>query len=87
MRPIRSVRLLRALGILAFALLAALIPARAASAHAELIATDPADGAVVDKAPEALTMQFSEGVSVRPDGIRVLDATGERVDAGAASAD
>ena len=87
MRPIRSVRLLRALGILAFALLAALIPARAASAHAELVATDPADGAVVDEAPEALTMQFSEGVSVRPDGIRVLDATGERVDAGAASSD
>lgn len=87
MRPIRSVRLLRALAILAFALLAALVPARAASAHAELVATDPADGSVVDQAPEALTMQFSEGVSVRPDGIRVLDATGERVDAGSASAD
>ena len=87
MRTIPHLRLRRVLGVLAFALLAALIPAGAASAHAELIATDPADGAVVESAPEALTMQFTEDVSVRPDGIRVLDATGERVDAGAAAAD
>jgi copper transport protein len=66
--------------------LAALVPAGAASAHAELIATDPADGALVDKAPEALTMQFSEDVSLRPDGVRVLDAKGKRVDSGSASA-
>lgn len=86
MRSLPVVRLRRVLGMVAFALLVALIPAGAASAHAELIATDPADGAVVDKAPEALTMQFSEDVSLRPDGVRVLDSTGKRVDAGAATA-
>jgi copper transport protein len=75
----------RVLGVIALALLAALVPASAASAHAELLATDPADGSIVDTAPEAVTMQFSEGVSLRPDGVRVLDATGERVDTGAAS--
>ncbi|WP_421120614.1 copper resistance protein CopC [Aquihabitans daechungensis] len=86
MRSLPTLRLRRALGVVAFALVAALIPAGAASAHAELSATDPADGAVVERAPEALTMQFTEDVSLRPDGVRVLDATGERVDAGEASA-
>lgn len=87
MRARPHVRPGRILALVLFALLVALIPARAASAHAELTATDPADGSVVDEAPEALTMQFSEGVSVRPDGVRVLDSTGKRVDSGAASAE
>jgi copper transport protein len=65
----------------------ALIPASVASAHAELSATDPADGAVVASAPEALTLQFTEDVAVRPDGVRVLDDQGERVDSGATSAE
>ena len=86
MRSLPAVRIRRALGVVAFALLAALVPAGTASAHAELVATDPADGAIVDEAPEALTMQFTEPVSLRPDGVRVLDAKGERVDAGDASA-
>ncbi len=86
MRSLPQIRLRRALGAGAIALLAALIPASAASAHAELRATDPADGAVVEEAPEALTLQFTEDVSVRPDGVRVLDGTGERVDTGSAAA-
>ena len=56
MRSLPVVRLRRVLGMVAFALLVALIPPGAASAHAGLHATDPADGAVVDKAPKALTM-------------------------------
>jgi copper transport protein len=87
MRALPHVRLRSALALVAFVLVALLIPASAASAHAELIATDPADGAVVAKAPDALTMQFSEDVTVRPDGVRVLDGTGARVDAGTASAE
>ncbi len=86
MPSLPNVRLRRVLGVIAFALVAALVPAGAASAHAELIATDPADGAIVDRAPEALTMQFSEDVSLRPDGVRVLGTTGKRVDAGSATA-
>ncbi|WP_426572009.1 copper resistance CopC/CopD family protein [Aquihabitans sp. McL0605] len=81
-----AVRIRRAVAAGALVLLASLIPAMAASAHAELLSTDPADGSVVAKAPDVVTMQFSENVSLRPDGVRVLDAQGKRVDSGAASA-
>lgn len=57
-----------------------------ASAHASLLSSDPADGAVLESAPEAVTMQFSESVAVQSDGVRVLDADGERVDAGTTEA-
>lgn len=78
-------RLARALGGLAVAALATLVPASPASAHAQLSTSDPADGAVVD-APTEVTLTFTEAISVRPDGVRVLDAGGERVDAGTATA-
>lgn len=87
MRSLPSVRPLRSLVLALFLLVIALIPASAASAHAELSATDPADGTVVAEAPEALTLQYTEDVSVRPDGVRVLDDQGERVDSGATSAE
>lgn len=64
----------------------ALASASPASAHAELLATDPADGAVVDAAPSEVTLQFTEGVDLQPDGVRVLDDAGERVDLGEAAA-
>ena len=86
MRSLPPARFHRVVGALALVLVAVLAPARAASAHADLIATDPADGAIVKEAPEALTLQFTEDVSLRPDGVRVLDASGDRVDSGAASA-
>ena len=85
MSSLPVVRIRRALAACALVLLASLIPAAAASAHAELLSSDPADGSVVDEAPDAITMQFSEGVSLRPDGVRVLDSQGGRVDSGAAS--
>ena len=61
-------------------------PARAASAHAELLATDPVDGSLVQTAPQQVTLQFSEDVAVQPDGVRVLDADAGRVEAGQAKA-
>jgi len=61
-------------------------PARAASAHAELLATDPVDGSLVNTAPQQVTLQFSEDVAVQPDGVRVLDADAARVDTGQAKA-
>ena len=67
--------------------LAVLVPAGAASAHAELESSTPADGSVVKTAPTSISLQFSEGVSVRPDGVRVLDASGARVDKSKAKAD
>ena len=51
-----------------------------ASAHAELQTTTPANGAVLAQGPATVTLQFTEGVQVRPDGLRVLAADGTRVD-------
>src|SRR4051794_16886977 len=86
MPPLPTVNVRRALGLAALVVMAVLAPAGAASAHAELLATNPADGSGVATAPDTTPMQFSESVSLRPDGVRVLDATGKRVDSGAASA-
>jgi len=52
-----------------------------AAAHAYIVATTPAAGAVVDNAPATVTVQFDEPVTL-PDGpaLEVLDAVGRRVD-------
>jgi copper transport protein len=50
-----------------------------ASAHATLIGTDPAEGAVLDAAPDRVTFTFNESVIGVPAGVRVFDATGEEV--------
>jgi copper transport protein len=63
-----------------------LAPASPAGAHAELSSTDPTDGAVLETAPSEVTLRFTEGVTVRPDGVRVLDRDAERVDGGIAEA-
>lgn len=73
---------------LATVLLAGLLVGSAgapASAHASLVSTDPAEGAVLDRAPDVVTLTFDEQVSVVDDGIRAYDADGEplEVDAGA----
>jgi copper transport protein len=86
MRRHRTARARRALLPLLLGLLLALVPASAASAHAALVSSSPADGSVVPTAPKVVTLQFTEGVAVRADGVRVLDAAGKRVDRGAASA-
>ncbi|MFJ5230116.1 FixH family protein [Kitasatospora sp. NPDC088391] len=56
--------------------------ATAASAHATLEGTDPAQGSVVATAPAAVTLTFSEGVSLAADSVRVLDPQGNAVDDG-----
>ncbi|MFI9546826.1 copper resistance CopC/CopD family protein [Streptomyces sp. NPDC052016] len=53
-----------------------------ASAHAALTGSDPAQGAVVDKAPAQVSLTFSEQVSASGDSLRVLDPKGARVDTG-----
>jgi copper transport protein len=68
------------------AIAVALVPAGTASAHAELEASNPADGSIVAQAPRSVTLTFTEGVSVRPDGVRVVDADGTRVDSSKAAA-
>ena len=51
-----------------------------ASAHAQLVSTDPADGAHVEPAPKQVSLRFSEHVSLKLGGVRVLNTNGERVD-------
>ncbi len=47
-----------------------------ASAHATLVSTDPAEGAVLQAAPEQVLLTFSEAVRGVPDGVQVFDAQG-----------
>ncbi|MFF4480371.1 copper resistance CopC/CopD family protein [Streptomyces sp. NPDC001520] len=76
-------RLIAICGTLLAALLCALsVGASSASAHAALTSTDPADGSVVKTAPREVTLNFSEGVLLSGDSVRVLDPKGKRVDTG-----
>ncbi|OKI00379.1 hypothetical protein A6A06_22660 [Streptomyces sp. CB02923] len=69
--------------VLAAALLGALFGGAApASAHAALTGSTPAQGSVVQSAPEQVTLTFSEGVAMGDDSVRVLDPQGKRVDRG-----
>lgn len=70
------------------ALLAALLVAAAAvvglaspaSAHATLVSTDPAEGAVLPTAPGRVTFTFDEPVQLVPKGLLAFDASGDQVD-------
>ncbi|TFV89829.1 copper resistance protein CopC [Blastococcus sp. CT_GayMR16] len=73
------------LTLLAGWLLAGVVTAGPALAHATLISTDPGESARVDQVPAAVTLEFSEGVSLGAGYARVLGSDGERVDAGTAS--
>ncbi|MCQ4211600.1 copper resistance CopC/CopD family protein [Streptomyces longispororuber] len=61
------------------ALLAGAAPA---SAHAALTGSDPQQGAVVETAPEKVSLTFSEEIAVSGGAVRVLDPSGKRVDDG-----
>ncbi|NUS12171.1 MAG: hypothetical protein HOY69_12340 [Streptomyces sp.] len=56
-----------------------------ASAHAALVRTDPADGSVVQTAPQRVVLTFSEGVLLSADSLRVLDPRGADVAVGTAA--
>ncbi|GAA3552048.1 copper resistance CopC/CopD family protein [Nocardioides daeguensis] len=51
-----------------------------ASAHATLVSTDPAEGAVLDEAPSQVRFTFDEPVQLVPNGLLAFDAKGRRVD-------
>jgi copper transport protein len=67
-----------AVAALALVLLVGLAPS--ASAHAQLESTDPASGAILNTAPDAIELSFSEHVTV--DSVKVIDAAQHRVDTG-----
>ncbi|MEU9149317.1 copper resistance protein CopC [Streptomyces sp. NPDC048417] len=72
---------LRTLVLLFLAVTGALLAgAGPASAHAALTGSDPAQGVVVPKAPDQVSLTFSENVSLNDNSIRVLDPEGKRVD-------
>jgi copper transport protein len=68
-------------------LLAGVVTAGPAAAHATLVSTDPAEGARLERAPDQVTLEFSEGVSLGAGYARVLGPDGARVDSGTAEVD
>lgn len=59
-----------------------LVGAPAAWAHATLVTTDPADGAIVKHAPTQVSATFDQPVGVSTDSLQVFAPNGARVDAG-----
>lgn len=78
----RARALLPALLVAAVAAVAVLATgwATPASAHASLVSTDPAEGAVLTQAPDRVTLTFDEPVRLVPDGLLAFDAAGEQVE-------
>ncbi|NEK60642.1 copper resistance protein CopC [Geodermatophilus sabuli] len=68
--------------LLGFFLSAGVATAPPAAAHAELVSTDPADGARLDAVPGQVELRFSEGVTLGAGYARVLTSDGERADTG-----
>ena len=88
-RPVRWRRALRlataALVAPALVLAVLLVGASPAAAHAELVGTDPEEGAVLDAAPGTITLTFNEPVRLTSQEVAVYDAEGDPVDATAGS--
>jgi len=80
--PRPSRRAARLLAVVTIAVATALAIADPASAHATLSGSNPTPGAVLTKAPAAVTLHFDEGVSTLPESLRVLGPDGSRADAG-----
>ena len=72
----------RTAGVLVGAVVLLLLAAAPAGAHAELVQSDPAPGAVLARPPEQVKLTFTEDVDVTGGAIRVFDADAERVDSG-----
>ncbi|GGO86433.1 copper resistance CopC/CopD family protein [Wenjunlia tyrosinilytica] len=83
-RPARARRAGALLVVLGTAIAVLLASALPASAHAALIGTDPAQGSIVQTAPQQVTLTFSESVIVSAGSVRVLDPEGKQVDDGRA---
>jgi copper transport protein len=62
-------------------------PAGPASAHAALVASDPANGTIVPDAPNKVTLTFSESIQLLPGKIQILAPDSSRADAGNPTSD
>jgi copper transport protein len=72
----------RALLVLGGVLVLLGVLAGPAGAHAQLISTEPTDGAVLAKAPAAVTLTFGEAVQIPTNALEVYDAAGHAVTIG-----
>ena len=80
-RPLRR----RALAVVtALLVLWGLVAAPSASAHAVVISTNPADGALLQTAPTQVSIVFSEAVELQLGAVRVFAPDGSRADVGSA---
>ncbi len=80
----RRYRLLIALLV---GLLAIVGTSGSALAHADLVSSDPADGARLAAAPATITLVFSEELKSEGNLVTVTDASGAQVDAGDSALD
>ncbi len=69
----------RVLVVGALAVVFVVVLASPAFAHASLVSTNPAPGAVLSGTPDAITLQFNEQVTVALGGIRLYDQRGDRI--------
>jgi copper transport protein len=60
-------------------LFSVLLPAQPAAAHAVLVESQPANGAVVAQAPQVVLLRFSEDISARLSSASLLDGNGHLV--------
>jgi copper transport protein len=73
----------RAAVVLALGAVVCTLVASPASAHADLLESDPAPGAVLDSPPKTVTLSFTEPVDPRLGRARVFDADGKVIDTSA----
>ncbi|WP_410569669.1 copper resistance CopC/CopD family protein [Amycolatopsis sp. cmx-4-61] len=72
----------RALALLALLAGWLLVSATPASAHVEVLSSNPGDGARLSAAPSLVTITLSENIGIQPGSIKVVDLGGRQVDAG-----
>ena len=71
--------LLRSAALVLGAAAAMLLLAQPASAHADLVRSDPPDGSVLAHAPSVARLWFSEAISPEFSSARVVDHTGAAI--------
>jgi copper transport protein len=72
-------RWLRLGGVLGALAVIVLLPASPAAAHADLVASQPANGAVLAQPPRVVSLRFSEDISARFSSASVVDRAGQPV--------
>src|SRR5258708_34173710 len=65
--------------VLAGVVLALAMPARPAAAHADLVSSQPANGAVLAQAPGTVVLRFSERIAPRFSSARLVGSAGQPV--------